>query len=344
MGENKTITIKDVAKEAGVGIGTVSRVLNHDSHVRPGTRETVERAMERLGYKPNLFARSLKSNNSCSIGVIVADITNPVFSKVIRGIEESLHKRGFGMFLFDTEMQEEKVYQSINFMEEKKVEGIFILGEHFDKEKLKKLISLGIPVVTVTTQIPIYGRSIPTNFASITINNERAAYTATDFLCKKGMERIALLMSAEDDENVGKARYQGFCNALKDNGIGFRPELVCFNEHLSMESGYQGIYKLHEKKIEFDSVFAISDLSALGAMRALFELGYRVPDDIAVVGFDGIEQGAYSIPSLTTIDQPRFLMGQTAANVMLDMINKKKVISREAILDFEFIERESTGK
>ncbi|MDO5539230.1 MAG: LacI family DNA-binding transcriptional regulator [Eubacteriales bacterium] len=344
MGENKTITIKDVAKEAGVGVGTVSRVLNNDSHVSPKTREIVEQAMERLDYKPNLFARGLKSNNSRSIGVIVADITNPVFSKVIRGIEENLHKKGFGMFLFDTEMQEEKVYQSINIMEEKKVEGIFILGEHFDKEKLKKLISLNIPVVTVTTQIPIYGRGIPGNFASITINNERAAYSATDFLCKKGMKKIALLMSAEDDENVGKDRYQGFYNALKDNGIEFNPELVCFNERLSMESGYRGIFKLHEKKIKFDSVFAISDLSALGAIRALFELGYRVPEDIAVVGFDGIEQGIYSIPSLTTIDQPRFLMGQTAANIMLDMVNKKKVISREAILDFEFIERESTGQ
>lgn len=344
MGEGRPITIRDIAREAGVGVGTVSRVLNDEAHVSSKTREKVKEAMKGLDYRPNSFARGLKSNNSYSVGVLVADITNPVFSKVIRGIRETLQKSGFGMFLFDTEMQEEKVYQSIDIMEEKKVEGIFILGEHFDKKKLKRLISLEIPVVTVTTQIPIYGRGIPTNFASITINNERAAYTAVDFLCKKGKRKIALLMSAADDENVGKDRYQGFCNALRDNGIELNRELVCFNERLSMESGYRGIYKLHEKKIPFDSIFAISDLTALGAMRALFELGYRVPEDIEVVGFDGIEQGSYSIPSLTTIDQPRFLMGETAANIMLDMINKKKVPSRETILDFEFIERESTGK
>ncbi len=344
MGDSRPVTIKDIAKEAGVGVGTVSRVLNNEPHVSSKTREKVEEAMRCLDYKPNLFARGLKSNNSYSVGVIVADITNPVFSKVIRGIKETLQKSGFGMFLFDTEMQEEKVYQSIDIMEEKKVEGIFILGEHFDKKKLKRLISLDIPVVTVTTQISIYGRGIPTNFASITINNERAAYTATDFLCKKGRREIALLMSSADDENVGKDRYHGYCNALRDNGIELDQERVSFSDRLSLENGYKGIYKFHEKKIHFDAIFAISDLTALGAMRALFELGYRIPEDIEVIGFDGIEQGLYSIPSLTTIDQPRFLMGETAANVMLDMIHGKKVLSREAILDFEFIERESTGK
>lgn len=342
--EHKTITIKDVAREAGVGAGTVSRVLNGDPHVSSKTKETVERVMAQLDYKPNTFARGLKSNNSRSIGVIVADITNPCFSKVIRGIEETLRKSKFGMFLFDTEMREEKVDQSIDIMEEKKVEGIFILGEHFDKKKLERLILLNIPVVTVTTQIPIYGKGIHPNFASITINNERAAYCATDFLCKKGRKKIALLMSAVDDENVGKARYEGFCHALKDNDIEPNEELVCFNERLSRESGYQSIYRLCEKKAEFDAVFAVSDLTAIGAMRALFELGYRIPDDIEVVGFDGIEDGIYSVPSLTTIDQPRFLMGETAANIMLDMVNKRKLLSREAILDFEFVERESTGK
>jgi len=343
MGDNITITIKDVAKAAGVGVGTVSRVLNNDSHVSPKTREAVEKAMERLEYKPNLFARSLKAKNSCSIGVIVADITNPVFAKVIRGIEENLHEKGFGMFLFDTEMQEEKVCQSLDIMEEKKVEGIFILGEHLDKNKLERLITLNIPVVTVTMQIPIYGRGIPANFASISINNERAAYCAGDFLCKKGKQKIAFIMSAADDENVGKARYQGFCTALRDNQVTFTQDLVCYNQRLSIESGYKSIYALHEKKVEFDAVFAISDMAALGVMRALHELGYRVPEDIEVVGFDGIEQGMYCTPSLTTIDQPRFLMGKTAADVMLDMINKKKILNREAILDFEFIERESTG-
>lgn len=344
MGDHKTITIKDIAKEAGVGVGTISRVLNNDSHVSSKTREKVEEAMERLDYRPNAFARGLKSNNSYSIGVIVADVTNPVFAKVIRGIEETLRKSGFGMFLFDTEMQEENVYQSISIMEEKKVEGIFILGEHFDDKKLKKLIAMKVPVVTVTTQIPIYGREIPNNFASITINNERAAYSATDFLIKRGKKKIALLMSTEDDENVGRDRYNGFRHALLDNKIEFDSEMVCFNEQLSIENGYKGIMTLHKNKKEFDAVFAIADLTALGAMRALHELGYRVPDDIAVIGFDGIEQGMYSIPSLTTIDQPRFLMGKTAANVMLDMIHGERVVSREVILDFEFIERESTGQ
>ena len=342
MGD-KAVTIKDVAKEAGVGAGTVSRVLNDAPSVSAKTREKVEQAMQRLGYKPNTFARGLKSNNSYSMGVIVADITNPCFSKIIRGIEETLQKSGFGMFLFDTEMDEKKVIQSINIMEEKKVSGVFILGVYFDKKRLKRLISLNVPAVTVTSQIPIYGRGIPANFASITINNERAAYSAIDFLCKKGKTKTALLMSLADDENVGKARYQGYCNALKENGIELNPELVCFNQRLSLESGYNCIYRLFEKKIIFDSVFAVSDLTALGAMRALAELGYSVPGEIAVVGFDGIEQGSYSVPSLTTIDQPRFLMGETAAKVMLDMIRGQKVLNREVILDFEFVERESTG-
>ena len=328
MGE-KTVTIKDVAKEAGVGAGTVSRVLNDAVHVSPKTRKAVELAMQRLGYKPNAFARGLKSNNSYSMGVIVADITNPCFSKIIRGIEGTLQKSGFGMFLFDTEMDEEKVTQSINIMEEKKVSGIFILGEHFDTKKM--LTDLYVPVVTVTSQIPICGYELPSNFASITINNERAAYSAMDFLCKKGKRKTVLLMSLADDENVGKARYQGYQNALKEHGIEIDQELLFFNQRLSMESGYECIYKIHEKGVDFDSIFAVSDLTALGAMRALSELGYAVPEDIAVVGFDGIEQGAYSIPSLTTIDQPRFLMGETAAKIMLDMIHKKKVLNREII-------------
>lgn len=340
----KPVRIADVAKEAGVGAGTVSRVLNDDPHVSAQTRAAVEQAMRKMQYKPNTFARSLKSKRSQSMGVFVADINNSFFSKIIRAIEETLQESSFSLLLFDTGMQEKKVTQCIDTLEEKMLDGLFILGEHLNNEQYQRLVDLNIPVVVITMQVPIFGHGLPKNFASITINNERAAYSAIDFLCKQGYQHIALLMSAMDDENVGHARYVGYCNALSHNKLDLEPSLVCSNDYLSLQSGYDSIKSLVEKGTKFDAVFAVSDFVALGALRALCECGLRVPQDVVLVGFDGIEQGQFSIPSLTTIDQPRYLMGQVGANIMLDMVQKKELINRETILNYTFVERESTRK
>ena len=151
-------------------------------------------------------------------------------------------------------------------------------------------------------------------------------------------------MSAMDDENVGNARYVGYCSALSHNKVPLDPDLIRSNEYLSLESGYNYIKSLVEAGTKFDAVFAVSDFVALGALRALNEFGLKVPEDVALVGFDGIEQGQYSTPSLTTTDQPRYLMGQVGANLMLDMVQKKEVINREAILNYTFVAREPTQK
>lgn len=342
---NKTPKIADVAAHAGVGVGTVSRVLNDDPHVNATTREKVEQAMRELRYKPNTFARGLKSHNSKSIGVFVADITNPLLAKITRVIEETIQKDGYSLLLFDTNMHKDRVNQCIDITQDKMLDGLFILGEHItDDSQLNKLTKLNIPIVTVTMHVPMIGSKLPDNFASITINNERAAFCATDFLVSHGAKKIALIMSPEDDENVGYDRYAGYCKALEHSNIPVNENLLCVNERLCYQAGYDSIRRLINEKIEFDAVFAMADTAAFGALRALYETGIRVPEDVSVVGFDGIEQGEFSVPSLTTIDQPRYLMAQESARIMMELIQKKEVSNREIILDFNFVQRESTTR
>lgn len=340
--QKKNARLIDVARQAGVGAGTVSRVLNGDAHVSEATRMAVEEAMRQLQYKPNVFARGLKSRKSRTMGVMVADITSSFFAKIIRGIEETLQESGFELVLFDTGMQQEKVTRCIEVVRDKMLDGLFVLGEHLDKEQFQQLVEWKLPTVAITMEVPLAGGMMPPNFASITINNERAAFCATDFLCGRGYHRIALLMSPMDDENVGKARYTGYCHALSRNKIPLDPALISCCEILSQENGYKNTQKLLQSGVEFDAVFAVSDLAALGALRALHEAGQKVPQDIAVIGFDGIEEGLYNVPSLTTIDQPRFLMGQEGARRMLELVQGKQPLQQETILNYTFIEREST--
>lgn len=340
--QKKNARLIDVARQAGVGAGTVSRVLNGDVHVSETTRAAVEEAMRQLQYKPNVFARGLKSRKSRTVGVMVADITSSFFAKIIRGIEETLQESGFELILFDTGMQRDKVSRCIEVVRDKMLDGLFVLGEHLDKKQFRQLVEWKLPTVAITMEVPLAGAGMPPNFASITINNERAAFCAADFLCSRGYRRIALLMSPMDDENVGKARYTGYCHALSRNDIPLDPALICCCEVLSQENGYANTRKLLQNGVSFDALFAVSDLAALGAMRALHEAGLQVPRDIAVIGFDGIEEGLYNVPSLTTIDQPRFLMGQEGARRMLDLVQGKQLLQHETILNYTFIEREST--
>lgn len=337
----KNITLSDVAKKAGVGIGTASRVLNNDSRVSDEKRKRVTNAMKELNYKPNNIARGLKSKTSRMLGIVVSDITSTFFSMIIKGIEDALPNDEYGLMVFDTSMKQEKLFKAINIMEDKMIDGIFFLGEQMDQELFYKLEKMNIPIVTISMQILINSERIPKNFGCVVINNERAAFIATDYLCKENHKEIALIISNPNDENVGNARYNGYCRALINNGIAINQSLILEGD-LSTTSGYHLVSKLIKNKNLPSAIFAASDSAALGALRALLENKIKVPEEVSIVGFDGIESGIYSFPSLTTIVQPRYQMGTVGTNLMMQLLANEEIISREIILDFDFVKREST--
>lgn len=336
----KSVTLLDVAKRAGVGVGTASRVLNEDPRVRDETKNAVRKAMEELNYKPNSVARGLKTGMSKTLGIVVSDITSSFFLKIIKGIESSESEDKYGFLMSNTDLTHEKVRYAFRLMEEKMVQGIFILGEKITDSLMKQLELMDIPVVLVSMSIPMTGRGLPDKFASVSINNERAAFSAVNYLCQLGHKKIAMLTTDLEDQNVGKARYEGYKKALGVNGISLDGSLV-LSGNLSMESGYECMKELLDNGTVPDAVFAASDYAALGALRLLQERSIKVPEEISVVGFDGVKQGRYSYPALTTINQPRYQMGKMAMKLMEDMIQGKEILNREVILQYEFDERES---
>lgn len=340
---DKSVTLMDVAKRAGVGVGTASRVLNKDPRVKESTKQAVHQAMADLNYKPNSVARGLKTGMSKTFGVIVSDITSSFFSKIIKRIEATSAENQYSFMMANTDMNPDKVTDAIRLMGEKMVEGIFMLGEIVTVDIIEQLERMDIPVVLVSMNIPMIGKGLPKNFASVSINNERAAFCAVDYMCSIGCRKIAMLMTDMDDQNVGKARYDGYRKALKAHGIQHEDCLVISGD-LSMESGYDCMKRLLDDGIVPDAVFAASDYAAFGAMRLLHERKIRIPEDISVIGFDGVEQGKYSYPSLTTINQPRYQMGKVGMQLMMDMIQKKEILNREVLLQYEFNERESCLK
>ncbi|KID44803.1 LacI family DNA-binding transcriptional regulator [Levilactobacillus brevis] len=337
----KRVTLADVAREAHVGIGTASRVLNDMPDVSPEKRKLVLSTMKKMNFKPNRIAQGLMSKPMKMLAVVVSDITSTFFSSIIKGIENNLPKE-YGLMLFNTSLDTKRLHTALEMIYEKHADGLFFLGEHMDEITLNKLEQSHMPVVAVSSKIPFTNKKFPANFAYVSINNEQAAYLATDYLCESGHRRIALLISDIKDENVGFDRYNGYRRALLDNKIKLDSEII-FEGDLSLLSGYELTQKMINQTRNNlpTAIFAASDNAALGALRALHENNLSVPEDISIIGFDGIESTEFSTPSLTTISQPRLEMGEESVALMMKLISNDQLLERKMTLDFSFIKRES---
>ena len=324
-------TIKDIAKMAGVGVGTVSRVINNHPNVKADTKNKVLKVIEKVNYKPNELARDLKRKKNNVIGILIAGYPNPFFDDVICGIDRELKKENLTSLIHYTELEDFKV--AVSTLIDYEVKGIIYLG---GKSK-DNLNGIKIPLVLASTTID---NSYSDKFHMVTINDRKAAYESVKFLIDTGCKKIGIIISNYEDE-LALQRVEGYKDAIEEAKLDY--EIICEGEYTA-KGGYEGAKEMFLQERP-DAIFAISDLMAIGAARYVLERGYKIPKDLSIIGFDGIEESQYYYPSITTIEQPRKLMGEMAAKLLIDDIKyngTKKIKKQDICLKVDMIEREST--
>lgn len=332
-----SINIRDIAKVAEVGVSTVSRVINNKPDVNEETRNKILRVIEEYNYIPNNSARNLKRNQSEDIGVLVKGIYNPFFSKIIQAIEERINEQSYTMILHYNYSNSNDFESAIELIKEKKLKGLICLGGNFDDIDENQLKSIKVPMVLASTNV--LDRQGEKVFSSVIIENEKAAFMAVDYLCKLGHKKIGLVTTGEEDRSVGMLRTKGYKRALLKNGVDFDPNLLEIGKY-TFESAYHVMNRLLDKNLQITAIFATSDIMAIGASKAILKRGLKIPDDISVMGFDGIEYASYFHPSITTIKQPQEEIGYKSVEILFDIIKNKKN-HRHIVLETELLKKES---
>ncbi|MFL0245369.1 LacI family DNA-binding transcriptional regulator [Candidatus Clostridium stratigraminis] len=326
-------SIKDVAKEAGVSIATVSRVLNDVDVVNEDTKKKVQDAIKKLGYRPNIIARSLKTQKSRTIGIIIPDISNQFYPEIVRGAEDVSNIYNYNIMLCNTDLDPDKEMEYLRVLKEKMVDGVIYMSNSLEAEMINLIKELELPTVLVETT------DKENTFPSVTIDNEKAAIDAINYLVKKGNKKIAYIGSHEDAVNAAAYRFAGYRAALKKNNLELKDELCSFGG-LKPQDGYEGIKKILENN-EIEAVFCASDELAMGAINALRDMGRKVPEEIDVVGFDNIYSAAYFYPKLTTVEQPMYDMGSVGMRMLIKIINGAELVQHHFVLPHQIVERDS---
>lgn len=314
-----SLNIKDIAKLCGVGVSTVSRAINNHPDVNAETKAKILKVIEENNYIPNNSARNLKRINSNTIAVLVKGITNPFFSPLIKTIEQEINKRKYSMLMHQVDSYADEIDTAVELIKEKKLQGIIFIGGKFT-HNTEKLCQISVPFVLTTS---IAEEADQSSYSSISIDDVKESYKAVDYLCRLGHKNIAII-TAEEDESIGRYRLNGYMKALRDHQIPINPNLIKFMHkdiaEYSLENGKVCTEELLSSGEDFTAIFAISDNLAIGVCKAILDAGKRIPDDYSVIGFDGIELTSYYNPSITTIKQPVIEMGLESTKVLFDLI------------------------
>ena len=312
------MTIKDIAERCGVSVSTVSRVLNNHPDVSAANRERVLAVVQELHYVPNNSARDLVKPAADSIGLVVRGVGNPFFTGIIRAMERMITEAGYTMVLHQIQSGEDELRAGAELARSKRLLGLILLGGCFDYTP-EQTASLGVPFVCCT-YTNSFGTLERTDYSSVSIDDQQAAYRAVRLLTDHGHRKIGVILESVRDHSISQLRYKGYCQALQDAGIPLDPELVEETVTYEMADGYAGMERLLKRRRDLTAVFAISDAMAVAAMKALHDHGKRVPEDCSVVAIDGIDMSAYFVPTLTTLVQPQQELGENSVRILVDMI------------------------
>ena len=328
-------SIKDVAKEAGVSIATVSRVLNDIDVVNEDTKKKVLDAIKKLGYRPNIIARSLKTQRTKTIGILLPDISNQLYPEIVRGAEDVSNIYDYNIILCNSDLDIEKEKEYLRVLKEKMVDGVIYMSSSLNAEILELINELDLRTVLVET------KDKDGLLPSVTIDNVRASYDSTKLLIEKGIKEIAFIGTEKDSGNAWGDRYLGYENAMKESKIKIDSELVYLSS-MKVKSGYEGIQKFLKQNKKFKGVVCASDDIAMGAINALRDNELRIPEDVSVIGFNDNFAASIFYPKITTISQPTYDMGSVAMRMLIKLLNKKELEEPHYVLEHELIEREST--
>ncbi|GAA0342825.1 catabolite control protein A [Oceanobacillus oncorhynchi subsp. oncorhynchi] len=328
-----TITIKDVAKKANVSIATVSRILNNKPGYTKETESKVLKVIEELGYHPNGLARGLINKRTHTIGVLVPKISSMLISGFLTGIEAAAHKYGSSVIVCHTELHGPKTTQYLNVLKEKQVDGIIYTSDLLTEEHYQILKDMGKPLVLLSSE----SHEFPVPY--VKVNDRLAAYSATEYLIKKGHRKIGMISGLKEDSLAGQPRIDGFMQAMRAHQLPIKNEWIV-PIGFKFEEGMKGFRQLVKQFPDITAVFAASDELALGILSAAYQMDIKIPDQLSVIGYDNLEIAEMSIPPLTTVAQPSEKMGKKAAELVFQMMVKKQPVESR-IFPHEIIERNS---
>jgi len=332
------LTLEDIARKAGVSRSTVSRVINDQPNVSEAVRKRVWEVIKKTGYQPNVAARSLASQRSYMVGLVLPHsvsylFTDPYIPHLIQGVAQSCNQFDYtlGLFHASTQEDEQKMYPRVS--RGGLLDGVILQAGHHGDPLMDRLVESDLPLIFV-------GRPFQSeNVSYIDIDNTDGAYNAVSHLIRLGYKRIATIAGSEQS-TVGIDRKQGYVKALQDRDLPVDENLITESDFTEV-GGYDAMVHLLSNKPE--AVFAASDVMAVGAIRAVRNAGMVIPDDIAIVGFDDLPVAKMTNPALTTIRQPINRLGSTAVEMLIDMIQNGSKPHNRIILSTELVVRDSCG-
>lgn len=327
-------TIIDVARRAGVSIATVSRVLNGGAPVHEATRRRVEQAVAELGFSPNGLARALHSKRTRSVGLLVPDISNPYYPELARGVEDVASQHGYSVVVCNTDGRPDKRREYMRVLREKRVDGVILAGGATEEDQAQPISGESWPaVVGIGYRLP--------GCVAVGIDNVRAAYEATTHLVQLGHRRVALIAGPLRRLSI-RDRVAGYRQSLLEHGIEPDPALIQEGD-FRPASGYSAARALLALPEPPTAIFAANDRMAIGAMAAVIDAGLRIPEDVALVGFDDTPLSAYIRPALTTVKVPSYEMGAAAMRQVLALLSKSRDVQPLILLPVRLVVRASSG-
>ena len=343
------VTIRDVAKESGFSSTTVSIVLNNaplSRYIPAVTKKRIERAAQKLGYRPNQFARSLRSKRSHTVGVMVFDMTDPFCTLILRGIENTLYQASYLPILTDVHNEGSRFERYLEMLLDRRIEGLIVIANwlFLDINLLADLEKSSIPTAMIGCELK------NDSMSSVIVDNEVGGQLALEHLYSLGHRKIAFIRGPKGLTD-SSPRWRGIRNFVKQSGLEIDSHLVLDlpesrDPLSSFESGYKLTEDLIRQKRSFTALLAFDDMSAFGAIRALSKSGIRVPEQCSVIGFDDVATSAIYTPSLTTVRQPMEAMGASAVGIVVDGINavleKREMGATHRKVTPELVMREST--
>lgn len=323
------ITITEVAKRAGVSISTVSRVMNGLDRVHPETRQRVLSVVETLSYEPSAYARGLATQRTHTIGFVIPTISDPFYLGIVRGVEEGAAAEGYSLLVV-SQLERVDDRRVLELFTQKRVDGLVVVGVAVPQEVLAQLRAQGFPLALLQQ-----GEE-----ATFSVDNYGGARLMTEHLLSLGYRRIAYIAGSDDTPDNAE-RFRGFRETLKRAGVPFSRELFAQGDFFQ-GSGKEAVEVLLSRPTSFEAVFAANDQMAIDALLALRERGLRVPEDVAVVGFDDIPLARYVVPPLTTVRQPAYELGFNATQAVLAAL-RGETLPEGVVLPAELVVRASCG-
>lgn len=326
-------TIRDVARLAGVSPITVSRVINKANYISEETRLRVEAAIEQLHYIPNSLSRSLRFNKTNMVALLVSDITNPFWTTVTRGVEDACSENKLHIILCNTDEKQEKLEEYITLLLQKQTDGFIVVPTGESVELLRSIQKQNVPLVVLDRLMPELQAD------TVRCNSEEGAYDLTRYLIGLGHRRIAML-SGSYMISTGHDRIEGYKRALHEAGIAIDESLI-HSGAFKAESGYQGAMHVMQNSAPPTALFAGNNFIALGVVKALEEMGLRIPQDVSVVSFDDLP--VLFKPFLTVVAQAPYELGYQAAQLLFERIAHpdEEIAPREVLLPLQMLIRES---